>query len=160
MKRVHLFIILLVSLVATNCATYLYKEHLDVQGIGDRYIKVTAAFTPEETQKAHRSLELITLLAPDIKYSGYEDIPLFWMHSREFSGMTIYSKNKGTYILIDDSHAMNDKPWSYFRFGCIYAHELSHALDDTHDPQTSLLIENSLIKIAYDNPDVISKWKP
>lgn len=160
MKRLHLFIILLVSLIVTNCTTYMYKEHLDVQGLGNRYIKVTAAFTPEETTKAYRSLALINMLAPDIKYTGYEDIPLFWMHSMEFSGMTIYSKTRGTYILIDDSHVMNDKPWSYFKFGCIYAHELSHALDDTHDPQTSLLIENRLLKIAYKDPDLVSKWKP
>ena len=160
MKRLHLFIILLVSLIVTNCTTYLYKEHLSVQGVGDRYVKVISAFTREETQKAYRSLALINMLAPDIKYSGYEDIPLFWMRSREFSGMTIYSKKKGTYILIDDSIAITDKPWSYFKFGCIYAHELSHALDDTHDPQTSLLIENRLLKIAYKDPDLVSKWKP
>lgn len=161
-RRAYLLIALLVSLIATNCVSTSHNQKIMVDRLGARTLKITRDFTPEETKIAYTSLSLISLIVPDISYVNYENIPLKWMKSNEFSGMSIIYDNAGTYIAIDESLRVipGDSNWKYFYFGCTYAHELSHVLNHTDDPNTGKIINNRLLKAAFDHPELVSSWNP
>jgi len=119
-----------------------------------------------ELYHLYKSLELIKLIDPTQSYVGYERIPVYWMSSKKFSGLTVWNDQFELLgIFLDEDLKIknyNDK-FAYLDLGAIYSHELSHALHNTKDPYTSTITEQrtySLIATNTNAVKLIIDWKP
>ena len=119
-----------------------------------------------ELYSLFKSLELVKLIDPSQSYSNYEKIPVYWMESKKFAGLTVWNSNdKLICIFLDKSLKIknyNDN-FQYLNLGAIYSHELSHALNYTKDPHTSSITEQKIYSIINTNTNAVNlilHWKP
>ena len=130
----------------------------------NEWIHSSAKFSEEDILLARKSLKLIKLVDPDQSYEGFENIDLYWMESKKFAGLTVYLESDFPTILIDSSLKIHDQnnPFEYLKFGAIYSHELSHALNYTKDPDTELITDLKIWNILKTNQcklNQIKNWK-
>jgi len=118
-----------------------------------------------ELYSLFKSLELVKLIDPSQSYSNYEKIPVYWMESKKFAGLTVWNSNdKLIGIFLDKSLKIknyNDN-FQYLNLGAIYSHELSHALNYTKDPDTELITDLKIWNILKTNQcklNQIKNWK-
>lgn len=128
------------------------------------FILTDSPLTSEEIELAHRSLQLIKEIDPTQHYEGFENIEVHWMKSKKFVGITVYRSDGSVIVILDESLKIKNSknPWEYVKFGAIYSHELSHAINGTKDPHTEQ-ITDAKIWILLRNDELtkrVSEWKP
>ncbi|NBQ68407.1 MAG: hypothetical protein EBU46_06055 [Nitrosomonadaceae bacterium] len=125
-------------------------------------ISTTREFNEVEKQQAYRSLELVKLIDPQQTYDNVQAIDLYWMRSKKYAGLTVHQHDGTTMILLDESLRVKTptNPWEFFKLGCIYSHELSHAINDTKDPITEQLTDGRLMMLVKTNVTIVHNWKP
>jgi hypothetical protein len=129
------------------------------------FILTVSPLTIKELDLARRSLQLIKEIDPSQHYDGVENIEVHWMRSTKFVGITVYRNSGGVIVILDESLKIkNEKnPWEYVRFGAIYSHELSHAINGTKDPHTEQITDVRIWSLLRSNEDLtkmVSKWNP
>ena len=117
------------------------------------FIFTTSKLTVKELDLAKRSLQLIKEIDPTQHYDGVENIELYWMRSTKFVGMTVYKNSGDVIIILDESLKIENEKnsWDYVKFGAIYSHELSHAINGTKDPYTEMITDARIWSLLRTN---------
>lgn len=160
-----LVLFVMFSLIALAACTHVIglKVLVSVNGSPTtELISTTRKLNELELQQCYRSLELVRHVDPQQVYSGFDNIDVYWMRSRKYGGLTVHQHDGTTIILLDESLMIKNpkNPWDFFKLGCTYAHELSHALHETKDPWTGTITDDRLMSIVKTNLMIVHEWKP
>jgi hypothetical protein len=159
------FIFFIILIYLSGCITSHKRLNFKVDDI-KQSVEVKQTFSFIELYHLFKCLELVKLIDPTQTYINYEHIPVYWMSSKKFAGLTVWNKDDELLgIFLDEDLKIKDynDNFQYLNLGAIYSHELSHALHGTKDPYTSTITERKIYSIVATNNNVIKliiNWKP
>lgn len=163
-RLVTLAWLLLLTLTVSCNTTRTIRIHFEGQDTVES-ISALKPLTANELHQLHRSLDLIALIDPTQQYGDFSHIPIRWMNTVKYSGLTLSFHNQDQMILLDASLKIKrpNNSWDYLKLGMTASHELSHALNNTTDPHTETITDGRILKLIKDNPELITtinNWQP
>lgn len=156
--------LLLLTLTVSCNTTRTIKIHFDSSDKVET-INALKPLNPLELHQLKRALELIALIDPAQQYGDFDHIPIHWMNTSKYSGLTLSFHNHAQMILLDTSLKIKraNNSWDYLKLGMTASHELSHALNNTIDPYTETITDGRILKMLTDDPTLVTKvnsWQP
>lgn len=151
---------LVVIALGLGCAGLTERHVIYPQVAGKRHrVTMLGRVTAGELAVLQESLRLVGGMTP-FHYENPERIPVYWMRSEPFDGLTLRSTGEPVILVNVDHRRQLYTGEDLFRLGSVYAHELSHSLHGTHDPDTGEITDRLLVRLRPSFDAYVRDWKP